>query len=50
MATTSLVSLTALRKRTTAKAPASENARARFEPTTSMIKATIMPTMTRVCT
>jgi hypothetical protein len=47
---TSRVSLMALRNRTTDSAPTRANARAMFDPTTSMIRAMSMPRMTSVCT
>ena len=47
---TSRVSLIALRNRTTDSAPTRANARAMFEPTTSMISEMIMPRMISVCT
>ena len=50
MKPTSRVSLIALRKRMMDRAPTSENARAMFEPTTSMTDAMIMPMITRVWT
>jgi len=50
MKPTSRVSLTALRKRMMESAPTSEKARAMFEPTTIITRATTMPLITRVRT